>query len=161
MRYLSVIALEWTEFLKDDSIFKDFQFDVRVEDGTDESSHGINIYELEYDTGDGQAQEFITLLIEYYEKYNNVSGNIQNQGRIKERAKRFYNWVNSKYTKTYKYGDLKTTVGDIRKKISHGFFRDDKNNVGFAFELEIMKRNEIEMELDEEYPDRYNADCTD
>ena len=107
------------------------------------------------------ARETIIVAIEYYESSSNLLGYSNTPRKIKIRAKRFVNWVNKNYSKTYNVNSNLKTVQNVRLLSNelHQFFRENittdngKTIIGYVFHIEVTKRNEDYIFIEQEYGD--------
>jgi len=135
-------------FLLSDQEFKFQPYNVLFELGFDGNTttipvQGVNLYEIAYETLEGQYAERVTLLIEYYESVNSQPNNTHHPSKIKDRAKRFYNFINARYSKRF----IDKDVGNIESVNSLEFFVNDKNLMVGIIQLSVLKRNSDKVDF--------------
>jgi hypothetical protein len=166
--YLSVISLDWLDFLNNDSRFSDFHYEIGIETGVDRDyyktktgetvDHGINIFTINYRKEDSQAREINEIALEYFESHNLDQNSTQYPSNIKERAKWFINWIDAGYSKTYVINHngtcYETTIESINIIDNLGYVEDIDNssNIKYVCILEVIKRNNYIIQLKDDYP---------
>lgn len=153
MTYLSVLTESIGIFLKTNETFKDFYYDIRLQQQYLEANHGINVFQLKYSFDSSQYKSDIVVLYEYYEKTSDVFGNIQYPAYIIERSMKFYTWLLTKHTKTFHSAiDNKDyIIQNIQSVEDLTFSVDDKNNLIASFILQVTLRDYLRKELDDLY----------
>lgn len=145
--FLTTIVKDVRNFLKTNINFTFQTYLVRLEVGElPATAAGVNIYESAYDMLDGQKEDVIEIIVEYYE--NETEGDLTTSGnptRIKERAKIFHNWLNARYSKGYgqDIADLcaRFYITNIRATSPLRFYKSDKGHIVTETRFEIQKRN--------------------